>query len=268
MTTSLPDRLRDYDVAAREIARVRGEADDHNLPTPGSGFADYMARVWPAMRGASCYQYSMYWIERMHALGYGPDRVRELGLNIRLNGGPLQYDSHSVVEFSHDGRWVVLDPTNGLALELAESGMPATKAEAQYAVRCGHPEWIRNRFLTPQGDHYIVTEDYEGQAAYYANCRPAAQLDYWDSWARGRYDTITGPVPAFAALHDPTATAEAPTTVTVTANGSPMSYPCNPVSWVISTWRVVPPAGIAWVMLRPLAFGTAPPPPAAPPKGA
>jgi len=82
-----------------------------------------------------------------------------IGLQARLAGTclvPNQYDCHTLVEIldPRDGRWVLTDPTFGLAPRRAVDDVPASLSDMADSARARNWSAINYQYLTAAGDQY------------------------------------------------------------------------------------------------------------------
>lgn len=164
---------------------VRSMAATNNIPYGNTFLTD--VRRSEAQLGSDCASYSLGLQAVIYEMGIVAP-TRRLGVCLNTN----RFDCHTLVELFDDvsARWILIDPTFGLALRRAADGSFATSADVSDAARAMDWPALEYEFVTPLGAGYatgyyldyatMFLNVYATQGGVLVEDPPATTLPYFD----------------------------------------------------------------------------------------
>ena len=237
-TASPAQSVAAFDQAMAITAQVREMATEYNVVTPGTPLEAAMIEHGHTL--ATCWDYATAMVNMVQALGNGVQtRVSGTCFQPHVPGGG---DCHVVVELYDptSGRWVIADPTFGLAPHNAADNSQATLDDMQTMARTKNWGAISYEFLTPQGA-YWANNYYLDYPLLFVNvlsscCADSPTVSPEDTTVLADYETLVPSDPATRAVYNATCPPGS-SSVSLTIDDAPVTLPCDSViGMTVSFW--------------------------------
>jgi hypothetical protein len=234
------------------VANVRAMAGEDNHPLPGSAVEHAM--IAHQHLAANCSDYAQAMVDLVEASG--------LGVKARIAQTcmiPNRYDCHTLVELFEEasGRWVLVDPTFGLAPRNAADGSRATLDDMRRSVRGGYWNAITYEFLTPEGDRY-AQDGYMDYPLYFYNTFVSGAVparlgeELFDPVARVYIPLGSLPPPGQTGIY--ALRCADGQSANAVVNGVPVTLPCPALGVTWMQWQTTDLPSDGSVVLQPLRF--------------
>ena len=238
--------------AASIAADVRAMAAEDGHPQPGSPLEHSMLAHQHLT--ANCSDYAQALVDLIEASGLGVQaRIAQTCMV------PNRYDCHTLVELFEEstGRWILVDPTFGLAPRNASDGSHATLDDMRASARSGNWNAITYEFLTPEGDQY-AQDGYMDYPLYFYNtfvsgADPARLTEALFNPAERVYIPLGSlPAPGHSGVY--ALQCADGKTASAVINGNPVTLACPALGLTWLQWQTTDVPTDGSVVLQPLRF--------------